>query len=103
VIIYNRDRLPEDFAVDHARVLCVPASEIADAIGSAKVANVVMLGAMLDETECLPAETAMDVLQDTVRNQTILELNRKALNAGREYVDHMVRVGAVSGPDGFAY
>ncbi len=103
VIIYNRDRLPEDFSVDHARVICVPASEIADAIGSAKVANVVMLGAMLEETECLPAETAMAVLQDTVKNQTILELDRKALNAGREYVDNQVRVGAVSQPDGFAY
>jgi len=103
VIIYNRDRLPEDLAIEHARVLCVPASEIADAIGSAKVANVVMLGALLEETECLPAETAMAVLQDTVRNAAILELDRKALNAGREYVDHMVRVGPVSGPDGFAY
>jgi 2-oxoisovalerate ferredoxin oxidoreductase beta subunit len=103
VIIYNRDKLPEDLVVDHARVICLPASEIADVIGSAKVANVVMLGALLEETECLPPETAMAVLQDTVKNQAILELDRKALQAGREYVDNTVRVGPVSGPDGFAY
>ncbi len=42
-----------------ARVVCVPASEIADRLGSAKVANVVMLGALLEETECLPAESAI--------------------------------------------
>jgi 2-oxoisovalerate ferredoxin oxidoreductase beta subunit len=103
VVIYNRDKLPEDLVVDHARVICLPASEIADVIGSAKVANVVMLGALLEETECLPPETAMAVLQDTVKNQAILELDRKALQAGREYVDNTVRVGPVSGPDGFAY
>jgi 2-oxoisovalerate ferredoxin oxidoreductase beta subunit len=103
VIIYNRDKLPEDLVIDHARVICLPASEIADVIGSAKVANVVMLGALLEETECLPPETAMAVLQDTVKNQAILELDRKALQAGREYVDNTVRVGPVSGPDGFAY
>src|SRR3954451_1613614 len=88
VIIYNRDKLPEDLVIDHARVICLPASEIADVIGSAKVANVVMLGALLEETECLPPETAMAVLQDTVKNQAILELDRKALQAGREYVDN---------------
>jgi len=31
------------------------------------------------------------------------EINRKALAAGRDFIDHYVRVGAVSQPDGFAY
>lgn len=103
VILYNRDRLPEDFVCNHARVLCVPASEIADTIGSAKVANVVMLGALLEETECLPAETAIDVLEASVKNAKILELDRQALAAGRTFVDNQVRVGAVPGRDGFTY
>src|ERR1019366_2316593 len=103
VILYNNSRLPEDFTCSHARVLCVPASEIADTLGSAKIANVVMLGALLEETECLPAETAINVLETTVKNPKILELDKKALTAGREFVDNQVRVGAVPGPDGYAY
>ena len=55
LILYNSHNVPEDFSISHARVVCVPASEIADRLGSAKVANVVMLGALLEETECLPA------------------------------------------------
>ena len=103
LIIYNRDRLPEDFAVEgNVRVVCVPASEIADSLGSAKVANVVMLGAMLQETECLPMDSVMGVLTETVHNPKMLELDRKALEAGRNYVDQQVRVGPVSQPDGFA-
>ena len=87
LIIYNRDRLPEDFAVEgNVRVICVPASEIADSLGSAKVANVVMLGALLQETECLPMESVMSVLTETVHNPKMLELDRQALEAGRKYV-----------------
>jgi Pyruvate/2-oxoacid:ferredoxin oxidoreductase gamma subunit len=83
------------------RAICVPASDIADHIGSAKVANVVMLGALLAETECLPAETALAVLEHKVKNPAMLELNRRALEAGRRYDQREIHV-ALSQPDGFA-
>ena len=44
LILYNHTELPVGFSAPQARVVCVPASEIADRLGSAKVANVVMLG-----------------------------------------------------------
>ena len=84
-------------------MVCVPASEIADRMGSAKVANVVMLGALLEETECLPADTAIAVLEATVKNPKLLELDRKAIKAGRDYVDTEVEVGSVAQPDGYSY
>jgi Pyruvate/2-oxoacid:ferredoxin oxidoreductase gamma subunit len=103
LILYNRDSLPEDFVIAHARVICVPASEIADRLGSAKVANVVMLGALLEETECLSPETAMAVIEKMVKKPELVKMNEEALHAGRVYIDHQVRVEAVSQPDGFAY
>lgn len=103
LILYNRDKLPEDFCVSHARVVCVPASEIADCLGSAKVANVVMLGALLEETDCLPVESAIFVLEATVKNPKLLELDKRALAAGRNYIDSEVEVGAVAQPDGYSY
>ena len=72
-------------------------------LGSAKVANVVMLGALLEETECLPAESAIAVLEATVKNPKLLELDRQAIAAGRDYVDTKIEVGAVSQPDGYSY
>lgn len=104
LILYNGSRLPEGFnAAPQARIICVPASEIADVLGSAKVANVVMLGALLEETECLPAESAIHVLEVTVKNPKLLELDRKAIAAGRDYVDTKIEVGAVAQPDGYSY
>ena len=102
-IFYNRETLPPDFSVPQARVICIPASEIADRLGSAKVANVVMLGALLEETECLPLEQATSVIQKTVKKSALMELNQKALEAGRQFIEQSVRVGALSQPDGFAY
>lgn len=103
LILYNRGELPEDFTAPHARCLCVPAAEIADQLGSAKVANFVMLGAMLHETGCLSDEAAHSVLETTIKNKALVESDRQALAAGAEYAGTRARHGAVTQPDGFAY
>jgi 2-oxoisovalerate ferredoxin oxidoreductase beta subunit len=103
LILYNRDHLPADFAPPQARLICIPASEIADKLGSTKIMNIVLMGALLEETECLLPATAMGVLETKIKRLDLLELDRQALNAGRNFVDSQVRVGAVSQPDGFAY
>jgi len=100
VILYNGRCLPEGLSYDGVTVDCVPANEIADQIGSAKVANVVMLGALLEATDCLPFSTAQEVLSGLVKNPKLAEMNEQALEAGRNHVDTEVLVGAVAGPDG---
>jgi len=101
VILYNASHLPEDFEAPGVQVICIPASEIADKLGSTKATNIVMMGALLEETECLGAGTAMGVIQDKVKKVALLEVNRNALAAGRQFIDHEAHVGAVSQPDGF--
>src|SRR5208282_2508213 len=100
VILYNRDALPEGFALPEARVVCIPASEIADKLGSMKVANMVLLGALLEETGCLSAETAVRAITEKVKKVELLETNRKALEAGRQFIDGEVWTGAETQPDG---
>ncbi|MES2221762.1 MAG: 2-oxoacid:acceptor oxidoreductase family protein [Acidobacteriota bacterium] len=102
VILYNGDSVPEDFVAPDAQVVAIPASGIADKLGSIKVANIVMMGALLEESECLAARTAWSVLQDKVKKLELLELDRKALNAGRLFVDEHAHIGALDQPDGFA-
>ena len=90
LILYNRAELPEGFEEPAARVVCVPASDIADQLGMAKVANSVMLGALMAETELLTEESALAVVQSTLgakaKSASVLEMNRRALEAGREYM-----------------
>ncbi|MBI1750867.1 MAG: 2-oxoacid:acceptor oxidoreductase family protein [Acidobacteria bacterium] len=90
LILYNRSALPEGFSVPQARVVCVPASDLADQIGTAKVANVVLLGALMAESELLTQECAIAVLESTVgtkaKGAALIEMNRRALEAGREFM-----------------
>jgi 2-oxoisovalerate ferredoxin oxidoreductase beta subunit len=101
-IIYGFEKLPENITVAQAQVICIPAAEIADKLGSPKVANVVIMGALLEETECLASSTAIQVLEAKVKNPDLLALDRKALDAGRLYIRQAAAVGAVTQADGFA-
>jgi 2-oxoisovalerate ferredoxin oxidoreductase beta subunit len=102
LVIYNGAAIPDDFTPPDAELLCIPASEIADKLGSAKAANVVMMGALLEDTRCLAPTTAVHLLQAKVKNRALLEIDFKALDAGRNFVDHQENFGPISQPDGFA-
>jgi 2-oxoisovalerate ferredoxin oxidoreductase beta subunit len=103
LIFYNQNNLPADMPPTQARVICIPASEIADQLGSAKAANIVMLGALLEETECLAPATAWRVLEDKVKKISLLEIDRQALAAGRQFIDRHAHDEALTQADGFAY
>jgi 2-oxoisovalerate ferredoxin oxidoreductase beta subunit len=99
IILYNGSTIPADFAAPDVQVVAIPASEMADKLGSARVANVVMLGALLAENEALAPATAIAVIEAKVRKVELLETNRKALEAGREFGDNKVRPRAASQTD----
>jgi 2-oxoisovalerate ferredoxin oxidoreductase beta subunit len=85
-ILYNNAKLPAGFPPQEAMIYCVPASEIADGLGTTKAANMVMLGALLELTHTLPKEGAIAVLKAKVRNAKLLEVDCLALDAGIESV-----------------
>ena len=100
VLLYNGRSLPEDLRFEGVTVACVPATEIADRIGATKVGNVVMLGALLEASDCLPFTTAREVLSSRVKDPKLVEMNEIALEAGQNVLDKEVLAGAVAGPDG---
>ena len=101
-IIYSQERLPSDLSLPDVQVVCIPAAKLADAMGSAKAANIVLLGALLEETDCLAMSTAERVLEVKVKKANLLEIDRRALVEGKKFVEHEMHIGAVTQPDGFA-
>jgi Pyruvate/2-oxoacid:ferredoxin oxidoreductase gamma subunit len=95
LILYNGSAAPADLGAVSARMICVPASTIADRIGSAKVANMVLLGALLAEVDCLAASTALAVIQAKTGKSALLEANRKALEEGRKLIEEQSPVPAL--------
>jgi Pyruvate/2-oxoacid:ferredoxin oxidoreductase gamma subunit len=102
LILYNGAGVPADFAAPGVQVVAIPAAEMADKLGSTKATNIIMMGALLEETECLAPGTAMSVLEDKVKKLDLLEIDRKALTVGRLFIDDQAHIGAISQPDGFA-
>jgi 2-oxoisovalerate ferredoxin oxidoreductase beta subunit len=102
LILYNGAALPQDFTPPLARVACIPAAEIADKLGFAKAANIVLLGALLEETGYLKSETALAAIAAGVKKPAVFEVNREALAEGRRFVDQNVWVGPESQADGSA-
>ena len=68
-------------------VVYVPANELAAELGNVKMANVVLLGAMLGTREILPAESVKRTLDTHIpeRRKQIIDPNKKALDRGIAY------------------
>ena len=66
----------------------VPCNGLAEALGNGRVANMVMLGAYISRTGCVDAEYILKALRAKLgeRKADLLEINRKALEAGAKAV-----------------
>jgi 2-oxoglutarate ferredoxin oxidoreductase subunit gamma len=66
----------------------IPANDLAAELGNAKMANVVLLGALLATRQILPIEALKQAMQDHIpeRRKRIIEPNKQALDRGIEYV-----------------
>ncbi len=68
-------------------VIVIPANDIAEEHGSIRLANVVMLGALLAATGLLPLETVEQALTAHLpeRHRRLLEANKTALRTGARF------------------
>ena len=73
---------------DDVEVYYVPCNEIAERLGNARVANMVMLGAYIERTGSVDMENVMQALKDKLgaKKADLLSLNREALKEGAEAV-----------------
>ena len=87
-VIYNGDAFPEDCEREDVHVLALPFTQIADELGDARAANMVMLGALLEITGALP-QASVDAALTPAGEESALGRTRRT-RAG-------ARTGAVPG------
>jgi len=68
------------------RIVEVPATDAAEEVGNPKVANMVMLGAYIQLTRAVDDESILSSLSAHGMRPDLLEVNRKALQAGRALI-----------------
>ena len=86
-VFVNSSLIEKDVEREDVKVIKVPANKIANELGNSRVANMVMLGSYLEEKDIVKSETVEKSLESVLsaRNQSLIEMNVKALKRGKEY------------------
>lgn len=88
VLIINSSLINRTCDRDDITVIEVPANEIANEIGSGKVANMVMLGTLIAQTKVVTQESVIEALKKVLpeHRHNLIPVNENALNRGAELV-----------------
>ena len=83
IVLYNGSEIPGDCVRRDVRMVALPFTELADALGAAKVGNIVMLGALLEATGMLDQDRVVGALKRLVHPR-FFDLDLAALARGRQ-------------------
>jgi len=88
LIILNDSLIERETKRNDVKVIKIPADDIADKLGNSRAANMVVLGACVEQAGIVKMETIFKALEEALagRNKKLLELNKEALKQGAELV-----------------
>lgn len=97
LILVNTSLVKRDLRRMDVSAICVAATEIAQELGNLKVANLAVLGALIQHTGLLRLESIQQAVEDlfSSKNPKFLPLNLAALKAGMEQSRFVEAAGAV--------
>ena len=75
-----------DYVVRSGDSLWTIAAEIADAVGTPKVANVVVLGALVAATDAFTQEFCESTLRAVIKKKSLIDMNIEAFRRGYDFV-----------------
>lgn len=83
VLLLNSSLVEIEVSRGDVEIVAVPASVIAEDLGSPRSANMVMLGALTKKGNLVQLSTLIEELKSTLKNkEKLIEINTKALTAG---------------------
>ena len=85
LIIYDSSLIDHAPTRTDVETLAVPATEMADKIGSAKSANMVALGALLGKTNLLDKAAVIEAMRAMTKKAELVEINVRAIEAGYQF------------------
>ncbi len=85
LVIYDSALITDPPPMPHVEAIGIPATTIAEKVGSGRAANLVALGAYLQRTKILPPAAIETALRSHHFKPEIIQLNMKALEEGMRY------------------
>lgn len=89
ILIVNASLISKTSHRTDIRVLSINGTELANGLGNPKVANMILLGAFLEETGILSDNSILEALKKVLspEKHSLLEINRRALELGRSLTE----------------
>ena len=89
LVVTNSSLIEKKVTRDDLEVIEVPANEIANDLGSGRIANMVMLGAYLARKNIVDLETVKENLENVLpkRHHNLIPMNKEALEEGYKLAD----------------
>jgi len=87
ICIYNKSLIEGFQERKDVKMVAVPASEIADRIGSTKLLNMVLIGSFMSSTKAYSNDSLMYAMKKSIsaKNQNLIPLNEKAIEEGAKF------------------
>jgi 2-oxoglutarate ferredoxin oxidoreductase subunit gamma len=98
VLIVNSSMIDRETTRNEIKSLKIPANEIAESIASTRLANMVMLGAMITKLPVIPIEALEKALDDHIpdKHRHLLDSNFQALREGSVFEEPKLVENAVN-------
>ena len=76
---------------DDVEAISIPATQMADELGTVQCANMIVLGCLIARTDVVRVDTVVEGLSKTLpkRKRDLLEVNIKALERGRRFLESL--------------
>ncbi|HKK66842.1 MAG TPA: 2-oxoacid:acceptor oxidoreductase family protein [Bacteroidales bacterium] len=88
-IFYDSSLINKEPERKDVNVIAIPATKIADELGTTKVANMVIVGAMIEKLNLMSQEVVLDAIGDVIKKKKLVDINKKAINRGVEFIKNM--------------
>ncbi len=85
-IVYDSSLIDRKPIRDDVNIIPIPATKMADELGTTKAANMIIIGALIKKLGILSIDVVLDSLGEVMKNKKLVELNKKALLKGIEYI-----------------
>jgi 2-oxoglutarate ferredoxin oxidoreductase subunit gamma len=93
VLAYNSDLVKYDNPRKDVILLPIPAHSIASALGSDRISNIVVLGAIVRATDLISRDVCIETIKDKLgsRKPQFLPMNLEAFEKGQEIADKLLK------------
>lgn len=90
LIFYNQSMIDRQVQRNDVESIAIPATEMAEKIGDARVANMFVLGAYAQRTAVLDQQTLIDSLPHFIKRKNLIPLNQKAIKEGAKWMQQYI-------------